>query len=265
MDVYQEGAAVTVTLPFEDSAGTELTPTSARYRVLDKDRAEVVAWTAHTINTGDVAAKITVPLASNTLGVGLVRDVRIVELEMTTPEGVVISDESYIIEKNQVLTVFTNTFQTYEEAVLNSIDMGNLEAWNYSDDRDRKAALIESYRRIGKLRLSPYPDVDDLPDALDTVFHTGDFRMNVDVTQTEWDLFPAVFQESVKLAQIAEADIVLNGDPMWDKRSGGVISETIGESSQFFRPAKPLTLPVSARALRYLKGYVIHDVVVVRG
>jgi hypothetical protein len=85
------------------------------------------------------------------------------------------------------------------------------------------------------------------------------------LTAAEIEALPALFLQALRMAQIAESDSILGGDPVGELRREGLMSKTVGESSQMYRPGKPLVMPVSDRAMRYLAGYVRRSLVVGRG
>jgi hypothetical protein len=62
--------------------------------------------------------------------------------------------------------------------------------------------------------------------------------------------------DGLKKAQLVEADEILNGDPSIKARQRGLISETVGESSQFYRQGMPLDLPIAPAAMKYLQRWV---------
>lgn len=57
-----------------------------------------------------------------------------------------------------------------------------------------------------------------------------------------------------------EANARLGGTDVSDLRREGLMSATVGEVSQMFRPSKPLVLPISHRALQVLAGYITWSV-----
>ena len=60
----------------------------------------------------------------------------------------------------------------------------------------------------------------------------------------------------LRMAQIVEADEILNPDLVIQGRYNGLQSTSAGESTQLFRYTMPLTLPVSPRAMAYLQRWV---------
>ncbi|NQZ53223.1 MAG: hypothetical protein HRT93_03105 [Piscirickettsiaceae bacterium] len=233
MEIYRDGSIVKVEMQFVDDNDNLVSPTSATYRVLSEDNTELVAETTVTINDGDSGTAITVNSPENTLAVGAIKGLRTVELTMVTALGIVTSTSRYVVEAANTLVVGETSFQTYNQALLTSLDMVGIDIWSGSTDRQKKAAMIEAYVNITKLN-----------------FNIGNIS-EVDLTLIDSDLLAAIAK-----AQIAEADFMMGGDTVEDKRRTGLMSETVGESSNMFRPGKPLVLAVSEKALRYLTGYI---------
>ena len=233
MEIYRDGSIVKVEMQFVDDNDNLVSPTSATYRVLSEDNTELVAETTVTINDGDSGTAITVNSPENTLAVGAIKGLRTVELTMVTALGIVTSTSRYVVEAANTLVVGETSFQTYNQALLTSLDMVGIDIWSGSTDRQKKAAMIEAYVNITKLN-----------------FNIGNIS-EVDLTLIDSDLLAAIAK-----AQIAEADFMMGGATVEDKRRTGLMSETVGESSNMFRPGKPLVLAVSEKALRYLTGYI---------
>lgn len=236
MEIYLDGSVVTLDLPFVDNQGSPVAPSSASYRVLSEDNSELVASTAVTINSGDVKTSVTIGSPENTLAVGARKALRTVELVMVTAMGTITSSVRYVIESSSTLAVGETSFQTYNEALLTGLDMANIDHWQQATDRVKKTALIEAYHNLCRLR-----------------FKVGDVSV-MDATAIAG--LSAQLQGALAKAQIAEADYILGGDGVGDKRRIGLMSETVGESSNMFRPGKPLALPASEGALRYLSGHI---------
>lgn len=236
MEIYRDGSIVNLSVPFEDDGGNPVDPTSVSYRVLSEDNSEIVGSTVVVIASGDTRASIAVDAVSNTLPVGVKKTLRTIELVMTTSMGIVTSFVRYVIESANSLGLGENSFQTYNQALLTSLDMTGLDRWNSVDDRSKKTALIEAYFSISKLN-----------------FNVGIIKnMNAEAL----GLLSDDLKVALARAQIAEAEFELGGDTVGDKRKIGIMSETTGESSSMFRSGKPLSLSVSDRALEYLSGHI---------
>ena len=81
MNVYLAGNDVKLVVPLTDQDGNALDVSSIQYRVTDANGLELVPLTALAgFLPSDVQAMINIVAALNTLAVGLVRDLRAVEL-----------------------------------------------------------------------------------------------------------------------------------------------------------------------------------------
>lgn len=239
MDVYSDGSAVSAVIEFKNSnTGIDITPVSVTYKVYDESKAEIIASTSYTFGADDTEAAITVPGSSNTLGVEDDRILRVIVLKMTTADGSIYSNTyTYVIEHTDVLDVMWNSYQTYEQAQLSAMNIASLPGWDAATEIDRKSALAEAFHMLGKL----------------TYKATLDLNSN---DAAEFLAFDEDFVSSVRLAQVAEADHLLGGSPSDTLRSEGLMAKSVGESSQMFRAGKPISLPVCAKALRLLTGYI---------
>lgn len=254
MNVYSDGSQVVLTIPFADSDGNAVTVASAAYRVLDELGTEIVASTPIAISGGEVETSITVTGANNTLAVDATRMMRVIELTMTDGNSsIYVTSTRYIIEATSVLEVYSNTLVTYDEAIMIAMDIPNLGSWDAATDRQRQAALLDAYAAIARLSF----EVPDSRDPMEYLFAGSTVIDSIyDLDPADWALLPAQFITDFSKAQVVEADSLLGGDDVADRRRRGLMSETIGESSMMFRPGKPLNLPVNQRTLRYLTGYV---------
>ena len=243
MDVYQSGNDITLSIPYVTKEGTRLYPNSVTYRVLSEDNAEIIAETVLTIDQDDDVAAIIVLAADNALGAGVSRAMRVIELTVTTDTAVFVIDSRYLIEDGDGLVVNTSSFVTYNEAFIVAIDIPKMESWDLAPEQERISALLDAYLSINSLRF------------VVAGFSFTPFALS-ELTADNWLEMPAAFISALKRAQLAEANTTLGGDWIEDKRRDGLMSETIGESSNMFRPGKPLQLLVGSQARRYLTGYI---------
>ena len=252
MDIYRDASAVKIVVPFTDEDGNAVAPLTASYRVYDQDGVDLIASTPYAFTPGtDTEATITVGAVHNTLN-GATRLMRVVELKMATDDATIYSNSvTYVIESNSLLTVPENTYQTYEQAQLVAMDIATLTGWDAATDRARRAALVEAYHKIGKLRFRV--GYEDWQSRITGTQEVPDVNS---LTLSEFNALPADFIAALRRAQVAEADSVLGGNTTQDLRKDGLMSNSVGEVSQMYRPGKPLTLPVSSRALQFLTGYV---------
>lgn len=242
MKAYKDASEVVVTTSLVDDDGNAIVATEGTYRVLDQDDNELVASSALTVDAQATEVQVTVPSAINTLGVGELRGLRVIEYSLVTAAGVVELIDTYLVEASSVLVVFENSFMTYHQALMVAFEVPSTPGWDSAGRQTRIAALKEAYIAINTLRFT-------VADFL------TDFAL-VDMTADDISAIPTDFQLALRMAQIATADLALGGDPIDHKRRMGLMSETIGESSNMFRPGKPMLDSIGQRAYRYLAPYL---------
>lgn len=260
MRAYQDSVTVSVVFQFIDDAGDTITPTGVDYRVLDQDDQVLVDWTTHSFTTGDTEAEITVFAANNTLDADQPRGLRAVELRMQDASGNTYRAVSrYVIEQAQPLKVMVNSFQSYNSALLRVQDMP-VNAFKDATFDEQRMAMTEAYHRLCRLSLTPWAKEVRDQDRINAPW-SGQYGATYvfdheDYDATRFESLPGDFKLRVRQAQVVEADVILGGDPIGDLSRAGLMSHTAGESSSMFRSGKPLDLPASRAALKYLAGYV---------
>lgn len=275
---YPENVAVSITVPFLDFNGDAVVPTAVNYRVTDEAGTELVPLTAAPgFVSGATSATITVPANQNVLLSVLpppppgtyderklpTRGIRVVEVQMTVAGGSILEiTERYIVTKNLLtqLQLVVNSFQTYDQALLERANMPKLVGWDIASDNDRISALQEAYFRITRLGYRvKHPSFLDSPPAGGRDFWPDDLippRYWPVMTPDRFMRYQQSFRTGLYRAQIAEADVILNGDKIAARRRDGLLSESIGESHMMFRTGKPLDLPISRQAIAYLHGFI---------
>lgn len=275
---FPENTDVTVTVNLVDLNGDAIIgATAVNYRVLDADGTELQAPGAAAWNPGDPTVDITVPAILNVLPTGPIftpgqsfqdtlptRVLRIVEARVTGTGGVFLCKAIYVVAASVLLQTMVNSFQTLEQAILQTMDMPELEVWPTKTDAERLAAMTEAFFRLIKLgyrvRMNGWGDSPPAGYNITLPTLNGDWV----ITPRIWPIlkaadfanYPQHFRQSMAKAQIAEADIILGGDVTSRRRNDGLMSETIGQSSQMFRPGKPLIMLISPQALKYLTNYI---------
>lgn len=248
MLAYLGGQDVVLTIPLVDANGNDLGASAVQYRVIDQDETELVAKVALAgFNSGDVEAVVTVSAINNALGTA-VRGLRVVELYVTSATGVTLITTEYVLEAPSVLVVGTNSVQGYSTAVMAAYELPSLTAWGEAGKTDRINALMAAYRNLGKLRLSGIGYSSDSIGGITELSAANIAALDAD------------FRAALGRAQVIEADFLLGGDEVGDIRRSGIMSATIGESSQFFRTTKPYEGAVCKRALKELSSYLVRDV-----
>lgn len=242
MLAFAPNTPATLSIPLLDANGLPLTADAVSYQVTDQSGAERVPLTVLALPDGPAdIVELTLPGAINGLAVGASRELRVVTLSITTETGPATVVYRYLVKAEDALGVMKNSFQTFSQALLLGTEMVNMEAWDAASDDRKQAALADAYRAICKLRFDWGFDMDKLNEAQ---------FMNLDER----------FRSALCRAQVIEANARLGGTDVSDLRREGLMSATVGEVSQMFRPSKPLVLPISHRALQVLAGYITWSV-----
>lgn len=268
MDVFAADQDIALTIPFTDLSGEDITPLAMTRAVLD-EKENVLSPATTVVLPGPVGTQIiiTIPAALNALGAGVSQGLRTIEVVLTTSVGPVIQRVSYIIRSLTILTILENSFQTWGEAQLYATEIPNLLSWPVYDDFTRQTALMQAYRKLTRYSyFVRWPkDIDDqryLQPMYDRRIAPHHWPV---MTSEQWlTWYPEEFRAALRRAQIIEADIIVGGDKVNDKRRAGVLSETIGESSMMFRVGKPLDLGICDATLRELTGYLDFRLVTTR-
>lgn len=245
MKIYEPSVDITVSLPFLDGDGEQVTPTQLDYVVLDETGAEVKASTNIAVipTTGQVS--ITVVETDNSLAVGVIRGYRQIVLSITTANDVIFQRTGYLLELSSSLVPQVNSFITFEEALMYSREI-ILDGWAAADDDHKRAALAQAYDRFGGFNWQ-------------FNFTDGTYQCKVlsELTSEEWALLESRHKHDYRMAQIVQADYHLDGSEIEKDIDDGLQSSTIGEVSQFYRPRPTLTLALSRHALQYVGKYII--------
>ena len=246
--VYLPGMTVTETVELKDLNGNSVTPSTAEYDVRDEKGIVVVEKTAVVLSGNETLVSVVVPQNINAVSSDG-RSARTITLYMTTPEGVLQNFTSYFVEAAVTLIVMSNTVQTFEEAELISFDVGSmLSGWSPASRVMKISAMKTAYERIKALTFTQY-----------------NMRSIRGKTEDEFRATAPDFQKALRRAQVVEADLVLNGDQIHIKQQQGILSETIGESSMFFRTTPPLNEPLSKQAMSELRGHIDRSIIIGRG
>ncbi|MDE4297091.1 hypothetical protein PXK56_18040 [Phaeobacter gallaeciensis] len=254
MNFYPENYDVTITVPFTDPTGAEVTPSAATAKLLDGDGAQIVDLGALTFAVDATSVGVTIDGAHNTLPVGEQRAVRILSVTLTLPGGDIERRFAYAVETTVRLEVMTNSFMTYESAQVIATDFVNPVGWAVAEEAARKTALVNAYQRLTQIPMKYNPlDVAGEPmRAQENVVLRDEW---IGLTYDDFAAWPAHFRLALRRAQFIEANGLLQGDPLGAKRRAGITSETIGESSVRI-DASMVDYGVSTETLSALAGYI---------
>ncbi|MGZ8497410.1 MAG: hypothetical protein ACXWXL_03305 [Candidatus Binatia bacterium] len=242
----ESGSDLTVAIDLVDGQGSIISADSVSYALYDGDNVSLFTGTPSFV-AGDLSVSITIEGSLNELALNASAPVsRLLMATALTASGEkFIYRIPYIVYPKQKLGFMSRSYQTYQNAELVAYELPNLEAWPAADERQKIGALIEAFDRIGRLTFI----VDGLIIS----------ELNASTPEVVATL-SADFRAKLRKAQVIEADIILGGDTVAEKRENGLMSETVGESSNMWRPGKPLSLAVSKRALNALTGYIRYGV-----
>jgi hypothetical protein len=243
---------VKTTFEFVDAEGIALsTPLiSASYSVTDEDDVEVDSGTLSAEERSGEQHVVTTDATFNQLSINTVRGLRSIILSVIDADNVEVEIiKRYYIESSQTIKAGLNSIVSFSKVLILVPDIPLLEGWEGAlSDKDRKAALVEAYERLGRFKLNDK-------------FEENTIATYDEITLLELD--SRMIQDFAK-AQIIEANALLGGEPHHDKRLQGVMSESAGESTTFYRSGTALSRGISAKAYAYVAKYLNNIVVASR-
>lgn len=238
--IFPANTDVTLTINFTAADGSPMAPQSALYRVLRAGEV-LITDTIIALSVGDTSAQITVDALTNTVRTGRLREMIRVEVEGDDSNGDSFwLSTSYVIEVRNVIEPGLNAAATWDELMLEAVELPELSqffATGYSD-ADRRAALTGAWLNILQMPLSR--------DKMGLL--SEDQMLSAESLAK---LTPEHLKRLCR-TQLIEADHLMGGNPIEDRRRAGMISDSAGESAHFFRSGKPLQLPICQRAAREL-------------
>ena len=236
-------------------------PASATYDVYDEEGTQITINGAVTVTGGEEKLSVTVPAVDNSLA-GETEGARTVVLYVTATTGATYTlTKTYLLIKFAFLQVPADSGMTLPQSMLLSDKMAQsvLEAWTDSEDGKKTAALREAWTRLSRIPFLPWRDFEEIPDSATVAIREGNFSLNT-LSVDEWASLPKTFKDSLKRAQLIEAAVILDGDPTWDRRQDGLISKTVGESSEMFSSKKAAFSTISPKSRREISPYIRRQV-----
>lgn len=257
MDTFTPGTNITLTFDMIDDRTAEvIDPASATFDVFDDEGVQLVTAQAVTVTGGETSLDVTVQAAENTISG--TEGARSVVLNILTTSGDARQlVKTYLLTSHSVLAVPSESGMNLlqSEMVANKMAQSVLEVWADEDIYRKSAALREAWSRLSRIPFTPWRNFEDIPSGTDKKLIEGDFQLNL-LSPTEWASLPETFRKALQRAQIIEAAVILDGDPTWDRRQDGLISKTVGESSEMFASRKAAFSTVSPKAHREISGYI---------
>jgi hypothetical protein len=252
---YPEEYTVDFLVPFVDLNNAAITPISVTATLYNGDDELMETFNPVTFTEGASSTTITILPGYNVMAEGATREARILRVSLSTAAGIIKKSLSYILEAEQRLVIMDNTFQSYEAAEIVTMDITHADGWRVADEGLRKTALTEAFRHLTNTPMHyAHKDSDD------RVISEGTISRDewLGLSQETFQSLPSRFKRALKLAQVLEADHILKGDEVGDKRRAGIIKETIGESSVTLNNGN-LNYGLCEHARAALVGYLNFD------
>ena len=149
---------------------------------------------------------------------------------------------NFLVAPSDTLTVGVNSYQNYLTALLTAEELSGVDSFKEADKAGQQSAMAHAYNVLNTLvyvdRYGEYYDLSALDDTALAALEPG-------------------FLKALKIAQVIEANEMLNPNSVYTKRQDGLMSETIGESSMMFRPGNINNYPVTRRSLMFLRNYIL--------
>lgn len=260
MPSYKPGTVVPVTFAITVDAA----PTAVRWRALDENETVLQDWTL--IDPLPTGAELVVALEATltSLPAGALRALRVVELELQTPLGTFVLSESVLLQGATQLAPGLNSFQSYYQALflIEGQHADQISGWQHAERDQREKALVEAHLRLLQLPLA-------LEFGASQTRLTDDAWLDARKSQRLLrDLAPAdvlalhaPLLGALRLAQAAEANDILDPDSPRAAANAGLVSLTVGESSQTWRQgatgsSRAMEYPVCPRAIALLQRWL---------
>lgn len=249
-----------VSIALLDASGAALVPASLDWRVLDEADQQLLDWAPIPVDPAvpQTAVAITVPAVANSLALGQAYGMRTVELRVTSSMGIAtVLSSTYALEAASKLVAMVNSYGTHKQLMVAAQYAPETEVMHLTgaSEEDSVHALLGAYVAIEQL---PLMVVSNKGEEL------GWLR-DMDAA-TRSSKIESEMRQALMRAQIVEASTALGmpGDEIGQARLRGMVSMTVGESSQYFGNARPLELAVSRTTTRTLGRYLRRSVKVGR-
>jgi hypothetical protein len=261
---FVAGKSILLRVDLLDTSGGDVVPVAGGVHTFFIRNGAGVDLQTGTVSLteGDSSASISVSEATNTVSQRV--EGRSVRLLIQTEIGFSVVRQSYVLVDDESEWIIpSQSIQSYEDALSMAFSMRGLTSWSEGSEKDRHASLLEASSRISRMRLNPFRHYED-PDSSvmsdeERKLYNGEFRIT-DLTAENWAWLPIAFKTACRRAQLVEADVLMNGDPTWDRRVDGLMSISVGESAEMFRPGKPVVMSLSNKAMRELTGFITFSV-----
>lgn len=273
IDTYRGGDTVSLSFAFN-----VLDIQSATYTVRDGAGTTLVEDEPIDITEGQMAIPVVVSAEHNQLA-DRERDLRYVIVKAVASGLTHEERRMYVLLNSFELAIPEQSFATVADAQMQAIDMLNGDTLLADGEGLMRKRLIEATRRIKTLPFSVRKilriDFDryDRPQNMLNVYDIpwgadGAYRHDlVDWEQTtheKFEEFPEYFKEALMLAVINEACEIANGNDVAAAREDGILSESIGETTNMYRTGKAANTHVARSTWRLLVSYINNRMIIRR-
>lgn len=240
---------------FDEETMEPVDPVSATFDLFDDEGDKLIDQDSVTVTGGEDSLSVTIGSTYNSMTE--TEGARTAVLYVMTAAGEVTFQKTYLLARFSFLQVPSESGMTLPQSEILSSKMAQsvLEVWDDAEPKRKSAGLREAWSRLSRIPYLPYKAFDDVPSTAPDKIIEGNFSI-ASLTKAEWDELPQEFRNALKRAQIIEAAVILDGDPTWDRRQDGLISKTVGESSEMFASKKAAFSTVSPKAYREISGYI---------
>ncbi|KLN95662.1 hypothetical protein [Moellerella wisconsensis] len=275
LNVVKSGKPADITVTFD-----ALDVVSATYSVYDGEGNELAKDVKINIKSGDLSASFSVSESLNTLN-DSDKDMRIVTVKTKTATGMVAEfDHYYAVMASLNLMVPKQSFIPLMKAKLAAMDMYDADDFLLLSDHTQRQALIEatskikamsfSLKRIYKISDTEYDRPQNILTTNTLPFYlAGDFRRNIidftELTDEQFASLPEYFLNDLAQACMIEAVSIIKTNGAADAREEGLLSESIGETTNMYRTGRSATQALSRKTWRLLGRYIDGTIRLSRG
>lgn len=248
MQKFPPGNTIKALINLVDASGAALSASALRWRLLDENDSVLIAWQTAAVPGAGAPLELTIPSALTLLTPPQTRMILRLEVEVTHAGGIKVIEQSSMVMALSTLVPGHNSFQTYSAARVMGISMPGGSRWELEGEvtkEEHEVALSEAFAAIMRLPLK-------------VTYDSGRWAMLKDLVGDDMiALLPAQMLKDLRKAQVLEAVSAIDADPLLLQRRRGLISMTVGESSQFFG-SKPVDTPVLNQEVYKVLGPYIH-------
>ena len=228
------GQALTLAIPLSNESGLIKDAISYTAVVYDHEGTEILRFTGIAIPPDSDSFEVTIPASTQTSAQGASPlNYRILKAEVTTVTGVVqLEDVEWV---NAGGYSVYETIATVQEATVIAAMLPEGQGTSF---------LAMNVAGRGSILAASAASLRSLPLYIKSGVYRGrNFRS---IAEAEWSDFVAdpkgaEFYAVARKAVVMESAAFTNMDSVTTARESGIISITVGESSQFFGSAKPLS------------------------